>query len=103
MSKNESSLYKSIGDQLSYSQMNEIDQVFENYTLSQILENLGTYMSVTDYHEPELADMNKLESNIENLLAIFESSIESGVCGPSDDISQYAITENFIAKYSKVE
>jgi hypothetical protein len=103
MSKNESSLFKSIGDQLSDSQKNEIDQVFENYTLSQILENLGTYMLVTDYHEPELAEMNKLESNIENLLALFESSIESGLCDQSHDISQYSITENFIAKYSKVE
>jgi hypothetical protein len=103
MSNKEFSCYNSIDDSLLNFQKQEIDNVYDSFTLSTILENLGTFLTVKDYHNPDIEEMKKLECNIDNLLTLFESSIESDECNDSTEITKYSFAQNFIAKYSNID
>ncbi len=92
--------YHNVDSVLSSSQKHDVEKVYESYTLSTVCENIG--MLVSEHDIPGEADLNNLEGNLDNLLALLDCSGDAEGHGETSDIfARYSITENFIAKYSK--
>ena len=92
--------YHLVDSVLSNSHKQEVEKVYESYTYATMCENFGVLVS--DHHYVGDAELNNLEDNIDNLLALLECSSEAGQHPLSSEmLSRYSLTENFISKYSQ--